>query len=104
MGAKTMAMLRLVAARTLRPALLRQAPRSGLRALSSDGSDPDFARQSAVKGSDETQAFIKELVEKHPILLFMKGSPENPRCGFSQQVVRILHAHKVSFDSADVLK
>jgi hypothetical protein len=34
-----------------------------------------------------------QLVTDHCIFLFMKGTPEQPMCGFSQQVVRILHSH-----------
>jgi monothiol glutaredoxin len=33
----------------------------------------------------------------------MKGTPEEPRCGFSFQVVRVLHAEGVDFDAVDVL-
>jgi monothiol glutaredoxin len=38
------------------------------------------------------------------VLLFMKGSPENPRCGFSASVVQILNSYDVAFASADVLE
>ena len=34
-----------------------------------------------------------QLVTDHPVFVFMKGTPEAPQCGFSQQVVRVLHAH-----------
>lgn len=34
----------------------------------------------------------------------MKGSPENPRCGFSASVVQILNSYDVAFASADVLE
>ncbi|CAE7739622.1 GRXS11 [Symbiodinium sp. KB8] len=45
-----------------------------------------------------------QLVEDHPIFLFMKGTPQQPQCGFSQQVVRILHQHGVNFSSVNVLE
>ena len=37
-------------------------------------------------------------------MLFMKGVPEAPRCGFSRQTVEILRKHEVTFESFDILK
>lgn len=37
-------------------------------------------------------------------MVFMKGTPEQPQCGFSGQVVRILHAEGQEFASANVLE
>lgn len=37
-----------------------------------------------------TQNLISSLVKKHAVLLFMKGSPDFPQCGFSSQVVSLL--------------
>ncbi len=39
---------------------------------------------------DATRQHITELIEQHEILLFMKGSPEQPQCGFSSTSVEIL--------------
>jgi Grx4 family monothiol glutaredoxin len=36
-------------------------------------------------------------------MLFMKGSPEQPRCGFSRQIVEILQGEKISFSTFDIL-
>lgn len=36
-------------------------------------------------------------------MLYMKGTPSEPQCGFSAQVVRILHTQGVSFSSVNVL-
>ena len=46
---------------------------------------------------------IQELLDKNPIILFMKGSPEAPLCGFSARVSQILSFMQVSFHSFDVL-
>jgi len=46
---------------------------------------------------------LQELVDSHPVLLFMKGSPEEPKCGFSRKVVDILKEEKVKFGSFDIL-
>jgi len=50
-----------------------------------------------------TQERIQELVDNHPVLLFMKGSQLFPQCGFSSTAVQILNALKVDFHSVDVL-
>lgn len=36
-------------------------------------------------------------------MLYMKGTPARPQCGFSAQLVRVLHASGVDFDSVNVL-
>src|SRR6187401_2377344 len=38
------------------------------------------------------QEVIKEQVTKNPVVLYMKGSPDFPQCGFSANVVGILRA------------
>lgn len=40
----------------------------------------------------DTQQQIKEIVESNPIVIFMKGHPEAPQCGFSAQSVKCLMA------------
>jgi monothiol glutaredoxin len=52
---------------------------------------------------DDAQARISEAVKVHPIVLFMKGSPSLPQCGFSAAVVRVLVHHGVPFHAIDVL-
>jgi monothiol glutaredoxin len=48
-------------------------------------------------------AFIAETIKTHPVVLFMKGSPARPQCGFSAAVVNVLRQHEVSIYSVDVL-
>ena len=49
------------------------------------------------------QEQIKNIVEENSVMLFMKGSPDFPQCGFSGRLVQILHACGAQFASADVL-
>lgn len=49
------------------------------------------------------QAQIKTDIESNAVMLFMKGTPQAPQCGFSAQVVRILDQLGVKYHSADVL-
>ena len=39
-----------------------------------------------------TQELIKQQVTEHPVVLYMKGTPDFPQCGFSANVVNILKA------------
>ena len=56
---------------------------------------------SANSGSKE---HIDELVNKDDIVVFMKGIPEQPMCGFSNAVIQILRMHGVEkFGSYNVL-
>lgn len=54
--------------------------------------------------SDPTQARLRELVDAKEVVLFMKGSPLFPQCGFSSRAVAILERLGVAFDSVDVLQ
>ncbi|CAN3353533.1 monothiol glutaredoxin-4 [Diutina catenulata] len=47
---------------------------------------------------------LKKLTNAAPIMLFMKGSPSSPQCGFSRQLVAILREHSVRFGFFDILK
>jgi monothiol glutaredoxin len=48
--------------------------------------------------------FIAKTVTEHPVVLFMKGVPEQPRCGFSATTVQILDHLGVDFIGVDVLQ
>ena len=48
--------------------------------------------------------FIGRTVAEHPVVLFMKGVPDQPRCGFSSVVVQILDHLGVDFVGVDVLQ
>ncbi len=46
---------------------------------------------------------IKAQIESNPILIYMKGSPEQPQCGFSAQSTQILMACGEKFSYIDIL-
>ena len=48
--------------------------------------------------------FIAKTVADHPVVLFMKGAPEQPGCGFSAVVVQILDHLGVEFVGVNVLQ
>ncbi len=47
---------------------------------------------------------LSQLVKRHHIMLFMKGLPSAPKCGFSRQMVELLNKHGVAFDAFDILQ
>ena len=51
----------------------------------------------------EAKEQISKLISDNPVMLFMKGSPDQPQCGFSSRVVQILDFLKVKYSSFDVL-
>jgi monothiol glutaredoxin len=54
--------------------------------------------------TDDTQARIAEAVNGNEVLLFMKGSPLFPQCGFSSRAIAILDHLGVEYGSVDVLQ
>jgi monothiol glutaredoxin len=48
--------------------------------------------------------WIAKSVAEHPVILFMKGVPEQPQCGFSAVTVQILDHLGVDFVGVDVLQ
>ena len=47
---------------------------------------------------------IAQIVGDHDVVLFMKGTPLFPQCGFSSRAIAILNHLGVGFDSVDVLQ
>ena len=52
----------------------------------------------------ELTARIERLVKSHEVVLFMKGTPAAPQCGFSNQVVRILNQHGADIHGVNILE
>lgn len=47
---------------------------------------------------------IRQLLSSHPVLLFMKGTPDFPQCGFSAAAVRALQAANASFSHVNIFE
>lgn len=58
---------------------------------------------AAEGGAAELNQRLKKLVNAAPCMLFMKGSAQEPRCGFSRQIVALLKEHNIQFSSFDIL-
>ncbi len=52
---------------------------------------------------DDINKKIKNLIDSNNIVLFMKGTPDSPQCGFSMAVSNILKHLKVDFEGVNVL-
>mmetsp|Transcript_4797 Transcript_4797/g.5546 ORF Transcript_4797/g.5546 Transcript_4797/m.5546 type:complete len:352 (-) Transcript_4797:328-1383(-) len=65
---------------------------------SSSSSSSDI--QSKVESLDEK---LTKLVKRSKVMLFMKGLPSQPRCGFSRKICEILQEQKIDFDAFDIL-
>lgn len=52
----------------------------------------------------DIQERIQQTVQDHPILLFMKGTPQFPMCGFSSRAVQALKTAGAQFTSVNVLE
>ena len=50
------------------------------------------------------QVDIAQTVRTHPVVLFMKGRPDFPQCGFSASIVNILARYDVTVHAVDVLR
>lgn len=68
---------------------------------------PIYKSASTICWRSFADAAIKEkidsIVKESKVVVFMKGVPEAPRCGFSNAVVQIMRMHAVPYQSHDVL-
>lgn len=69
-------------------------------ALQEDEDEP-FAEQL---GLQDLSTKLKQLVNQQKVVLFMKGTPDNPKCGFSSKAVDLLQSSGCkNFSSFDIL-
>ena len=53
--------------------------------------------------SNPMREAIQEAISENPVLLFMKGNPDAPACGFSARTVAILQSMGAKFAAVDIL-
>jgi monothiol glutaredoxin len=58
---------------------------------------------AASEESNPIREAIAEAIGEHKVILFMKGTPEAPACGFSARTVAILQSLDVPFAAVDIL-
>ena len=53
--------------------------------------------------NDEIRDFIKQAIQENRVMLFMKGTPHQPACGFSARTAATLNALGVEYAALDIL-
>jgi monothiol glutaredoxin len=53
--------------------------------------------------NDEIRSFIQQAIDENPVMLFMKGTPDQPACGFSMRSSAALNALGVKYAALDIL-
>jgi monothiol glutaredoxin len=59
--------------------------------------------QSGIISREELAAEVARKIQENPVILFMKGTPDQPYCGFSARTVQALDAVGASFVGVNVL-
>jgi len=60
--------------------------------------------QSMLPKKMPSEERLKQLVNKAPVMVFMKGNRSEPRCGFSRTLVDILNSLGVKYETFDILE
>jgi monothiol glutaredoxin len=53
--------------------------------------------------NDEIRSFLQQAIDENPVMLFMKGTPDQPACGFSMRASGSLNALGVKYAALDIL-
>jgi monothiol glutaredoxin len=53
--------------------------------------------------NDEIRGFIQQAIDENQVMLFMKGTPEQPACGFSMRTAAVLNTMNVRYAALDIL-
>lgn len=54
--------------------------------------------------ANSTETLIREQIAKHPVILYMKGTPQFPQCGFSARTVEVLSQISRPFAFVNILE
>ncbi|KAI3789661.1 hypothetical protein L2E82_02462 [Cichorium intybus] len=81
----------------------------GIRFSTSVPNDPDthddFKPTNKLENSKITlKDIVEQDVKENPVMIYMKGDPEQPRCGFSSLAVRVLSEYRVPIYSRNILE
>ncbi|KAI8618493.1 thioredoxin-like protein, partial [Chytriomyces sp. MP71] len=63
-----------------------------------------FAEMTMDHGAGSLNGSFSGRINKAPMMLFMKGNPNQPRCGFSRRIVQILKDHSIALETFDILE
>ncbi|KAL3276538.1 hypothetical protein HHI36_011913 [Cryptolaemus montrouzieri] len=79
--------------------------RSGKQVDRIDGADPRTITDKIKKynNAEPLEERLKKLINTSKVMLFMKGNRNQPRCGFSKQIIEILNNTGTSYETFDIL-
>lgn len=63
----------------------------------------DIAEDQVAAPTETLDQRLDRLIRRHKVMLFMKGLPSAPKCGFSRQIVEILDQKRVAYDTFNIL-
>lgn len=77
--------------------------------MAADESSPlkdqlELTETDMASGTESIDDKLKRLINTAPVMLFMKGSPTEPRCGFSRSMVQLLQDEAIEFSTFDILE
>jgi len=64
---------------------------------------PSSERTTLVDPKEQLHQRLEKLIRFAPVMLFMKGTPTTPQCGFSNKIVEILNNNNIKFHSFNIL-
>lgn len=80
----------------------------GLDILKETAAEGPLKEQFGIEGSVTPQETLHDrlskLVNRHDVMVFMKGLPSAPQCGFSRQIVEILDESDIPYDAFNILQ
>ncbi|CAM9129107.1 unnamed protein product [Laminaria digitata] len=76
----------------------------GLDILKEMKNDGPLAPQLGIKPKESLDSRLKGLISSRSIVLFMKGTPDAPQCGFSRTAIGLLRDEGVDFGTFDILE
>ncbi|KAH8788477.1 thioredoxin-like protein [Diaporthe sp. PMI_573] len=82
------------------------ATTTGTNGASAGGAVPavdEPAETDPAKAKEELNKRLEELVKAAPVMMFMKGTPSGPQCGFSRQMVALLRENSVKYGFFNIL-
>eukprot|EP01134_Creolimax_fragrantissima_P004855 CFRG4855T1 len=63
----------------------------------------DATTPAKVARTPDSYEYLKPIINKAPVMLFMKGTPESPECGFSRKIIALLEGEGIIYDSLNIL-
>lgn len=64
---------------------------------------PEEDDEQSPRGAASVETYLNETVKAHKVVLFMKGSPQSPQCGFSANAAGLLRTYNRPFHHVNVL-